>query len=241
MSERAQSFDRAAAEYERGRPGYPAAALDVLPLGADSEVLDLAAGTGKLTRLLVARYRTVFAVEPLEGMRAILAGVVPAARSMAGTAEAIPLPAASVDGVFIATAFHWFSTDAAIAEIARVLRPGGVLAALWNTVVDPSPLPDEYSDYLRALEPESPFHTGDGHPWTEPLRRGPFQADEETTVEHQQVQTHESVLDFARSTSLIAHRPHDERERIMRDLDALLPEGPFVFRMETGVNWALRT
>jgi SAM-dependent methyltransferase len=241
VKERAQSFDQAAAEYERGRPGYPAAILDVLPLGADAEVIDLAAGTGKLTRVLVERYRTVFAVEPLDAMRAILDEVVPTARSMSGTAQAIPLPDGSVDGVFVATALHWFSTDEAIAEIARVLRPGGVLAAVWNTVIDPPPLPESYMDYLRALEPVSPFHDGPGHPWTEPLRRGPFHDDQEATVEHEQVQTREGVLDFARSTSLIAHRPDDERERIMRDLDALLPEGPFVFRMQAGINWAVRT
>jgi SAM-dependent methyltransferase len=239
-TERAQSFDRAAAEYERGRPGYPVALLDLLPLGPGAEVLDLAAGTGKLTRVLVERYRTVFAVEPLDGMRAILERVVPAARSIAGTAQAIPLPDASVDGVFVATALHWFSTDEALAEIARVLRPGGVLAAVWNKVSDPAPLPEAYVEYLRALEPESPFHSGEGHPWTEPLRRGPFRDEQEAVVEHEQVQTHAGVLDFVRSTSLVAHRPADERGRIMRDLDALLPPGPFTFRMSAGINWAVR-
>jgi SAM-dependent methyltransferase len=240
VSERAQSFDRAAAEYERGRPGYPDAILDLLPLGPDAEVLDLAAGTGKLTRVLVTRYRHVTAVEPLAGMRAILEAVVPEARSLAGTAQAIPLPDASVDGVFAATAMHWFSTDEAFAEIARVLRPGGVLAALWNRVVDPEPLPAAYVEYLKGLEPESPFHTGDDHPWTEPLRRGPFRDEQEATVVHEQVQTRDNVLDFARSTSLVAHRGESERDRIMRDLDELLPEGPFVFTLNAGINWAVR-
>lgn len=240
MTERAKSFDRAANEYERARPGYPAEILDLLPLGPDAEVLDLAAGTGKFTRVLVTRYRTVIAVEPLDGMRAILEQVVPTARSVAGMAEAIPLPDASVDGVFIATAFHWFSTDEVIAEIARVLRSGGVVAAVWNKAADPSPLPQPYRDYMSALEPASPFSDVPEHPWTDPLRRGPFRDEHEEWVPNEQSQTREGVLDFARSTSLVAHHPDDERERIMRDLDELLPEGPFTFRMSAGINWAVR-
>jgi SAM-dependent methyltransferase len=133
---RAKSFDALAAEYERGRPGWPAAALDAmdarLGLDAGSTVLDLAAGTGKLTRELVPRYARVIAVEPLDGMRAVLERMVPGARSLAGTAEAIPLPDASVDAVAVAEAMHWFDATAAVAEIARVLRPGGGVAVLYN-------------------------------------------------------------------------------------------------------------
>ena len=151
MIDPARSFDRAAVEYERARPGYPAAVLDVLPLAADAEVLDLGAGTGKLTRVLTQRYRRVVAVEPLDGMRAILEQVVPEAESVPGSAELIPLPDGSVDGVFAGQAFHWFSNDEAVTEIARVLRPGGVLALIWNEPVDPSPLPEAYRAYLRTL------------------------------------------------------------------------------------------
>jgi ubiquinone/menaquinone biosynthesis C-methylase UbiE len=133
---RAASFDATAADYERGRPGWPAAALDALAdrlgLDAGSTVLDLAAGTGKLTRELVPRFASVVAVEPLDGMRAVLADVVPGARVLAGTAEAIPLEDASVDAVSIAEAFHWFDAEAAVAEMARVLRPGGGVAVLYN-------------------------------------------------------------------------------------------------------------
>jgi SAM-dependent methyltransferase len=133
---RAASFDAAAEAYERGRPGWPADALGAmdarLGLGAGSVVLDLAAGTGKLTRALVARYASVVAVEPLGGMRAVLERVVPGARALAGTAEAIPLPDASVDAVAVAEAIHWFEPAAAAAEMARVLRPGGGVAVLYN-------------------------------------------------------------------------------------------------------------
>ena len=133
---RARSFDALAEQYERGRPGWPADALDAmdarLGLGAGSVVLDLAAGTGKLTRLLVSRYASVIAVEPLDGMRAVLERVVPGARALVGTAEAIPLPDAGVDAVVVAEAIHWFDADAASAEMARVLRPGGGVAVLYN-------------------------------------------------------------------------------------------------------------
>jgi SAM-dependent methyltransferase len=136
MPSRARSFDALAAEYERGRPGWPAAALDAmadrLGLHAGSTVLDLAAGTGKLTRALVPRFASVIAVEPLDGMRAVLEQVVPDAQALAGTAEAIPLGDASVDAIAVAEAFHWFDADAAAREMARVLRPGGGVAVLYN-------------------------------------------------------------------------------------------------------------
>src|SRR4051794_2676474 len=136
MPSRARSFDALAAEYERGRPGWPAAALDAmadrLGLDAGSTVLDLAAGTGKLTRALVPRFASVIAVEPLDGMRAVLERVVPEARPLVGTAEAVPLDDASVDAIAIAEAFHWFEPEAAVAEMARVLRPGGGVAGLYN-------------------------------------------------------------------------------------------------------------
>ena len=133
---RARSFDYAAAEYERGRPGWPPEAVEIaarrLGLERDAAVVDLAAGTGKLTRRLAGRFSSVTAVEPLERMRAVLEDRIPFVRVLAGTAEAIPLPDAGVDAVFVAEAFHWFDPQPAVAEIARVLRPGGGVAVLYN-------------------------------------------------------------------------------------------------------------
>jgi len=234
--EPSRSFDRAAIEYERARPGYPAGVLDVLPLGPQAEVLDLGAGTGKLTRVLVGRYDRVLAVEPLDGMRGILEAVVPAAESLAGTAESIPLADASVDAVFAAQAFHWFANDQAIAEIARVLRPGGILCLIWNESVDPSPLPEAYRAYLRRLH----LPASDGGVGFEVVTRGPFGQVHGASVAHEQVQERDVVLAFAQSVSWIAHRAGGERERIMRDLDGLLSPGPFTFSMRAGVNWAVR-
>jgi len=132
VTDRARSFDQAAALYADARPDYPAAALDwLLPDGA-RRVLDLGAGTGKLTRLLVDRTLEVVAVEPSPQMGAELASYVPEAELHEAPAERIPVPDASVDAVLVGQAFHWFDCDPALAEIARVLRPGGRLGLLWN-------------------------------------------------------------------------------------------------------------
>jgi SAM-dependent methyltransferase len=129
---RARSFGAAADSYERARPDYPEAAVDwLLPAGTGT-VLDLAAGTGKLTRALVARGLDVVAVEPLAEMRATLASALPEIRALEGTAEAIPLPDASVDAITVAQAWHWVDPERAAAEAARVLRPGGTLGLAWN-------------------------------------------------------------------------------------------------------------
>jgi SAM-dependent methyltransferase len=235
--EPSRSFDRAAIEYEQARPGYPEGVLDLLPLGHRTEALDLGAGTGKLTRVLVGRYQRVVAVEPLDGMRGILEEVVPAAEALAGTAEAIPLPDASVDAVFAAQAFHWFANDVAVAEIGRVLRPGGILCLIWNESVDPSPLPEAYRAYLRTLH--GPIDDLGDDRWAV-VTRGPFGGIRSAFVAHEQLQDRDAVLGFAKSVSWIAHRDDLERERIMRDLDGLLPPGPFAFSMRSGVNWMVR-
>jgi SAM-dependent methyltransferase len=242
MFDRARSFDRAAAEYERTRPDYPPAVLEALPLGEDAEVLDLGAGTGKLTRVLTPRYRRVVAVEPLDGMRAILERVVPAAESRAGSAEAIPLPDASVDGVFAGQAFHWFANDQAIAEIARVLRPGGVLALIWNSPDDdrPSPLPEGYQAYLKELHDAGLSIFEGAPPWQDVIAHGPFGEVHEAAVPHDHVLDRAGVLDNARSVSWIASLPDDEREAVLQRLDELLSDGPFAIPNRANAMWAVR-
>jgi SAM-dependent methyltransferase len=234
----ARSFDRAAEEYERARPGYPVEALDGLPIDAGATVLDLGAGTGKLTRLLVERYATVHAVEPLPAMREILAATVPPAVVHAGSAEAIPLGDASVDAVFAAQAFHWFAHDEAVAEIARVLRGGGVLAVVWNET-DGTSLPAKYRKRLAQLEPE-PATRRSTEEMLAPIERGPFGSLQRAVSTHEQVQADENVLAFARSVSWIAHRADDERTAIMSELRELLPVGEYTFTMTTEVRWAVR-
>jgi SAM-dependent methyltransferase len=141
---RARSFGAAADVYERSRPGYPDAAVDwLLPEGTRT-VLDLGAGTGKLTRALVARGVEVIAVEPLAEMRQSLAAALPEVRPVAGTAEEIPLDDDSVDAITVAQAWHWVDPERATAEVARVLRPGGTLGLIWNRR-------DERVDWVRRI------------------------------------------------------------------------------------------
>jgi SAM-dependent methyltransferase len=135
---RASSFGAVAAEYAEYRPGYPADAVRwcVAPLGRDIRelrLLDLGAGTGKLTALLRELGATVTAVEPDPAMRARLRGELPAVTALSGSAEAIPLPDGSVDAVLCGQSMHWFDLPRAVPEIARVLVPGGTLSGLWNS------------------------------------------------------------------------------------------------------------
>jgi SAM-dependent methyltransferase len=237
----ARSFDLAAKQYERTRPDYPAAVLEGLPVPAGATVLDLGAGTGKLTRVLVRRYSRVIAVEPLDGMRAILENVVPQAECLAGRAEEIPLPDASVDAVFAAQAFHWFATDEALTEIARVLRRDGVFCLVWNGPDEsrPWPLPQTYTDYLEELRAErSP---GDGLPFGEVIGRGPFGEINEFGVPHDHVLDRHGLLDNARSVSWIADRPSDGHQRVMRRLGRLLPQGTYSIPNIANVMWTTRS
>jgi SAM-dependent methyltransferase len=129
---RAASFGGAASHYERYRPGPPAAAVDwVLPEPVRT-VVDLGAGTGALTRLLVGRADDVVAVEPDDRMRAVLSESVPGVRALAGRGEAIPLPDGSVDAVLASSSWHWMDTIPTLREVGRVLVPGGTLAVMWS-------------------------------------------------------------------------------------------------------------
>jgi SAM-dependent methyltransferase len=242
MIDPARSFDLAAEEYEATRPSYPDELLDLLPVPSDATVLDLGAGTGKLTRVLARRYPRVVAVEPLDGMRAILERVVSDVEVMPGTAEEIPLDDASVDAVFAAQAFHWFDHDRAIPEIARVLRPGGVLALVWNGPDEsrPNPLPAAYLEYLGELRRER--STVDLiTPWSDIVSRGPFGETQKGAVPHDHVLDRAGQLDNARSVSWIASRDPDDRDRVVARLGELLPEGVYSIPNLANVLWATRS
>ena len=239
MIDPARSFDRAAEEYEAARPGYPVELLDALPLPAAATVLDLGAGTGKLTRVLARRYANVVAVEPLDNMRAILERVVPEADVHPGSADAIPLADSSVDAVFAAQAFHWFATDAAVTEIARVLRPGGVFADVFNESDHSPDLPAPYVERLDALFAQ-PRSGAEDDERVAVIERGPFTQMRIDTVEHEQVQDRDSLLRFMRSISYVAKLPDDEREALMDELASLLPEGTYTFPIVATVRWATK-
>ena len=235
MNHFARSFERTADAYERGRPGYAEAALDAVPVAADAVVLDLAAGTGKLTRQLVRRFERVVAVEPLAGMRAVLEEIVPEAEALPGTATEIPLEDDAVDAVFVGEAFHWFGNDDAVREIARVLGPRGVLAILFNTAaakVEP-PLPRAFRDALDAVALVKPpeLTVGSGL-WKTPFP-GPFEPFTEVSFPNALEVDREGMLANVASWSTVAGLPDAERAQLLERLAALLPEGSYRHSLRT--------
>jgi len=229
----ALGFDRAAGEYERGRPGYPAAAIDLLAselaLGPGTTVVDLAAGTGKLTRALIPTGARVIAVEPVAGMREQLVGAVPAAEVLAGTAEAIPLADGNADAVLVAQAFHWFNTPVAAREIHRVLRPGGGLGVIWNVWDDTVDWVGRMQQLIGAYRGDTPQRATSG--WREQLiATALFTPLSDRTLPNVVSGSLEDVL-LARTASIsfIATLPEAERGKLLDDVRALViaehPEG----------------
>lgn len=226
----AASWSEDASAYERARPGWPAAAVDwlfeQLALAGDATVLDLAAGTGKLTRELVGRAGAVIAVEPLAGMRAQLERTTPAAEVLDGVAEALPLPPRCVDAVFVAEAFHWFASAAAMGEITRVLRTTGGIGLVWN-IEDWTDT--AFNERLVAALPE-PVNRINLHPtpratW-EVLERAPAYARPETArFAHEHSLSAVGFADLVGSWSRVASRPAQEQADIRERLLDVAPEG----------------
>jgi SAM-dependent methyltransferase len=233
-------FAHAADAYERGRPGYPPAAIEFLAarlrLGPGRTVLDLAAGTGKLTRPLLATGAEVVAVEPVAQMRAALPA---AARALDGTAEAIPLAAGSADVVTVAQAFHWFDGDAALAEIHRVLRPGGTLALVWNRRRMDDPLNRAVEELIAGFRGHTPaLRTG---AWRATFERtelfGPL---EEHVFPNEQSLDADGLVDRVASVSFIAALDEAERAKVLRAVRALAGDGRVVVPHDTEVHLSER-
>jgi SAM-dependent methyltransferase len=237
----ATGFALAADAYERGRPGYPADALALLAerlaLAPGRTVLDLAAGTGALTRLLLGTGAVVIAVEPVAEMRAAIPA---AARILEGTAERIPLDAASVDAVTVAQAFHWFDGDAALAEIHRVLRPGGGLAVVWNRRVEDDPVNQAMEAILAPHRSGVPTHRCDE--WRAAFDRtrlfGPL---EEHTFANEQLLDADGLADRVGSISFIASLPEAERASALSAARALADDGPVRVPYRTEVHLCERS
>jgi SAM-dependent methyltransferase len=231
-------FDALAEDYELGRAGWPAEVVG----GVEGEVvLDLAAGTGKLTRLLVERFPRVIAVEPLAGMRAVLQRVVPDAEALGGTAEAIPLADASVDAAFVAEAFHWFDAPVAARELARVIRPGGMLRLVFNVWKGPfrPSLGPEARRLLKQLGPGGGAKVRAGE-WKRGFDGLPFTALQERHVDHADVADRDRVVAHLVSTSSAGELAESERHALAEALRAAIDEGEYRVEIDTHVYEARR-
>ncbi len=228
----ATSFGKVAGAYERGRPDYPAAAIRyaarTLRLGPGSVVVDLAAGTGKLTRALRSTGAALVAVEPSPGMRAVFRRVVPDVPVVEGRAEQIPLPDGFADAVFAGQAFHWFRPGPAAREIARVLRPGGAVVAVWNSRDDRFRLSREFNRIIRERSYRHLYRRtrGDGGSWKRPYRRTGrwFTGVRRRTFPHAQTLSPALLQQRAVSISHVASRPPAERRRVAREIAQLVTE-----------------
>lgn len=220
-SQRRVSFGPAAAAYAAGRPSYPIDAIRwALPAGART-VLDLAAGTGKLTERLLELDLEVHAVEPLAEMRA---AIPPAAQAMDGTAEAIPLPDASVDAVTVGQAFHWFDAPRALAEMRRVLRPGGTIGLFWNLLDDSVPWVADFADAIAAEERAS-LITDDPPPiWSGVDGLG---EPEREIFRHEETYDADRLVAYLVSRSQVILMPDDERDAMVERVRAVAPAGTF--------------
>jgi len=225
----AERFASVADRYENGRPEYAPAVVGALMaelgLAPGAAVLDLAAGTGKLTRALLQAGLDVVAVEPQAPLRELLAAGIAPARVRDGLAEAIPLPDASLDAVTVADAFHWFDRPAALREIRRVLRPHGGLAVLCTA-------PDwsgaswahELGSLVVELRPEHPYF--DGPPWQDFVRaEGLWTEPREVRVTVSQAADAERIVDHLASISWLAAMPEDRLQDTIAQMRAIISAG----------------
>jgi SAM-dependent methyltransferase len=225
-----RGFASAAGVYEESRPSYPADAIawlaDELRLGPGRTVVDLAAGTGKLTRLLIPTGATVIAIEPVDEMRHALRNTTPDADARPGTAEQAGLPEASADAVTVAQAFHWFDAPKARAEIHRILRAEGRLALVWNVRDLDNPTQRAVDDLFTPYRGDTPSHRSGR--WRDALDASTlFETTAKNHFPNVQTLDGESLVRRVASTSFIADLPDPERRRVLeraRAIAAGLPD-----------------
>jgi ubiquinone/menaquinone biosynthesis C-methylase UbiE len=217
----AASFDLAAEVYERSRPEYPDAAIDwLLPEGAKT-VLDLGAGTGKLTRSLTARGLDVIAVDPSQNMLAQLRTAVPGAVVHQGSAEDIPLADASVDAVLVAQAWHWVDQDAALPSVARVLKPGGTLGLVWN-------YRDERVPWIARLTKAMHPAAGEIFLDEEEILTGPFGPIESANFEWSMEFSRSAIVELLKSRSYYITSSPEHQDELETAVNDLLDNDPDV-------------
>jgi SAM-dependent methyltransferase len=241
-----RAWDSPAAElYERVRPGYPQSAIafivEEFGLDESSELLDLAAGTGKLTRALLQIGARVTAVEPLDGMRAVLARELPEVNVMAGSAEEIPLADASVDLVAVGQAFHWFDQYEAPREIARVLRPGGGLVPIWNTREEHAGWVHQIRGVIDRYREGGPQH--EDNEWRKGIdSSGLFEPIELRLFEQVQELSRAQAVEVFASRSYVSALPPERRAKAIEEIDAAVPhEERITIPYTTEVYWTRRS
>lgn len=226
-----QGFSTQAATYAQGRPDYPRQLTgwltNTLLINAQSTVIDLGAGTGKFTRLLSTLAPSLIAVEPVEAMGAQLSKLLPDVRLLSGTADAIPLPEASADALVCAQAFHWFATEAALAEIHRVLKPDGRLGLVWNVRDESVDWVAAITDIIAPYEGDTPrFHTGD---WKLAFTGRYFSEPELTCFPYTHAgSAKEVIMDRFLSVSFIAALPPTEKAKVSEQLQRLIQTHPYL-------------
>lgn len=245
----AEGFQANAAAYERSRPSYPAEAVAHLVghagLGPGARVLDLAAGTGKLTRLLVPTGAAVEAVEPVAAMRDRLRAVVPDVEVHDGTAEQLPFPDGSFDAVTVAQAFHWFRAGEALAEIRRVLRHEGTLVLVWNSRDRGVAWVRAFGDLLVDGDLERPYDSYDGVDYAAVVAAaGGFTPLEVWHVAWEQDVDEDLLVDRAASVSVVGAMPPPRRAAVLDRVRTLARTHPdlagrsrFGFPYRTAVHW----
>ncbi|HVB06180.1 MAG TPA: class I SAM-dependent methyltransferase [Acidimicrobiales bacterium] len=222
----ASAFDNVATEYEQGRPGYPRSLLDwVMERGAlapGSTVVDLAAGTGKLTRLLVESGARVIGVEPLAAMREEFRRILPDVEILDAAAESIPLPDGCADVLTCGMAIHWFANTVALAEIARVLRDGGEFVIAMNGHDKTNPVQRRISEIRRIAEAEGGEVTPGGD-WRSVVLADPhFELIGQVTLANHHVIDRAGLLGRVRSSSPVARLPEARRAELLAGLDELV-------------------
>jgi len=226
----ARGFDSEAETYERTRPTYPADAVawvaDALRLAPGTTVCDLAAGTGISTRLLVPTGASVLAVEPVAGMRAVLQRALPAVPVAAGTAEALPFRDGALDAVTVFQAFHWFDSEAAVAELHRVIRPGGRLALIWNARDRTVEWVDTAWSVMDRVEKKAPWRDHDRWGDTALASQRWFGPLHDAVFHHAQVLSPDLVVERFRGVSHVAVLPPDEQAAMLDEVRAILTTHP---------------